>query len=294
MNKEELIEVFNKSKTIAEICKQLYGKKNGGMHNRVLKLFKELNYDWDAHILEINDKKKKYCLNCGEEITRKYATKFCCSSCAAKYNNKNRAPMSEGTKSAISEGLKKYNSEITEEEKWKRYCKRYNLNITFENYLEKIYRSRHNYNKLKERKKEQHYCVVCGKELDGYKTMFCSQKCVETYNTKLYNDYIERWKRGEESGCTPSYKIHKYVKRYLIEKNNNCCEECGWGKENKYTGNVPLQIHHIDGDCSNNSEKNLQLLCPNCHALTENFGSRNKNSKRVFRRQKLFKQEIIK
>ncbi len=44
----------------------------------------------------------------------------------------------------------------------------------------------------------------------------------------------------------------------------------------------------------NNSEDNLQLLCPNCHALTENFGSRNKNSKRVFRKQKLFSQEIIK
>ena len=33
----------------------------------------------------------------------------------------------------------------------------------------------------------------------------------------------------------------------------------------------------------NNSEENLQLLCPNCHAMTENFGSRNKKSTRTYR-----------
>ena len=39
-------------------------------------------------------------------------------------------------------------------------------------------------------------------------------------------------------------------------------------------------MHHIDGDCTNNKMENLQLLCPNCHSLTSNFGSLNKNSKR--------------
>ena len=24
-------------------------------------------------------------------------------------------------------------------------------------------------------------------------------------------------------------------------------------------------VHHIDGNCTNNKEENLQLLCPNCH-----------------------------
>jgi predicted HNH restriction endonuclease len=47
------------------------------------------------------------------------------------------------------------------------------------------------------------------------------------------------------------------------------------------TGNIPLQIHHIDGDATNNKEENLQLLCPNCHTLTENYGSLNKNATRV-------------
>ena len=34
----------------------------------------------------------------------------------------------------------------------------------------------------------------------------------------------------------------------------------------------------------NNQENNLELLCPNCHALTENFGSRNSNCTRIDKR----------
>lgn len=66
--------------------------------------------------------------------------------------------------------------------------------------------------------------------------------------------------------------------RNMFEKNNCKCEKCGWGEVNKYTGRIPLQIHHMDGNCKNNNEENLQLLCPNCHSLTDNFGSTNKKA----------------
>lgn len=61
-------------------------------------------------------------------------------------------------------------------------------------------------------------------------------------------------------------------------KYNYKCQLCGWGEMNKYTNKVPLQVHHIDGNSENNNEDNLLLLCPNCHSLTENFGSKNKNA----------------
>lgn len=64
----------------------------------------------------------------------------------------------------------------------------------------------------------------------------------------------------------------------MLEKVGNKCEKCGWGVENPYTHKIPLQIHHKDGNSLNNKEDNLQVLCPNCHTLTENFGSRNKNA----------------
>ena len=74
-----------------------------------------------------------------------------------------------------------------------------------------------------------------------------------------------------------------------MKKKNNACELCGWNKMNPHTNRIPLQIHHIDGDCTNNKEENLQLLCPNCHSLSDNYGSTNKNSKREYRKQKLNK-----
>lgn len=72
----------------------------------------------------------------------------------------------------------------------------------------------------------------------------------------------------------------------MFEKFNNKCQLCGWGIENPFTHKIPLQVHHIDGNCLNNKEDNLQLLCPNCHSLTATFGSLNKNSKRIDRRTK--------
>ena len=69
-----------------------------------------------------------------------------------------------------------------------------------------------------------------------------------------------------------------FVRKYLFRKYNNKCQRCGWGETNKSTGLVPLQIHHIDGDALNNDINNIELLCPNCHSLTDNFGSRNKNA----------------
>ena len=122
------------------------------------------------------------------------------------------------------------------------------------------------------------YCLNCGKEIILYKSTygkFCSNECCSKY---AHKDYIEKWKKGEKTGMKGKYLISNAIRKYLFEKYNNACQICGWSKVNKYTGNVPLQIHHIDGDCTNNKEENLQLLCPNCHSLTENFGRRNKNA----------------
>ncbi len=46
--------------------------------------------------------------------------------------------------------------------------------------------------------------------------------------------------------------------------------------KNVVMSNSILQFHHVDGDTSNNSPENIQLLCPNCHAKTENYMALNK------------------
>jgi 5-methylcytosine-specific restriction endonuclease McrA len=51
------------------------------------------------------------------------------------------------------------------------------------------------------------------------------------------------------------------------------CELCGidsWmGKP------LNVQLHHKNGDGTDNRLPNLQFLCPNCHSQTETYGGRN-------------------
>jgi len=50
-----------------------------------------------------------------------------------------------------------------------------------------------------------------------------------------------------------------------------CCDLTTWlGRP------VPLELHHRDGDRTNNTLDNLELVCPNCHALTDNYRGKNK------------------
>ncbi len=125
---------------------------------------------------------------------------------------------------------------------------------------------------------EKSKCKNCGKEIIKYPERcneFCSRKCHKKYE---YDQYIIRWKNNEEDGVIGKFSLSKQIKKYLFEKYNNKCEQCNWGEENIFTNKIPLHIHHVDGNSLNNKEVNLKLLCPNCHSLTDNFGSRNKNA----------------
>lgn len=70
------------------------------------------------------------------------------------------------------------------------------------------------------------------------------------------------------------YQSYKLKLRILREKiKDHRCENC------KLTHwlfkDIPLELHHINGDKYDNRLDNLQLLCPNCHAQTDNYRGKN-------------------
>lgn len=121
------------------------------------------------------------------------------------------------------------------------------------------------------------YCLNCGKVLNNRQTKYCSNICQTDYQ---YKQYINKWKLGEETSLSGEYGISQHIRRYLMDKYSCKCQLCGWGETNLYTNTVPLEIHHIDGNYKNNNEDNLQLICPNCHSLTETYKSHNKNGRK--------------
>lgn len=46
---------------------------------------------------------------------------------------------------------------------------------------------------------------------------------------------------------------------------------------------IPLELHHIDRDVSNNLLENLQILCPTCHALTHILINKIKRNNKILK-----------
>lgn len=66
-----------------------------------------------------------------------------------------------------------------------------------------------------------------------------------------------------------------HLKRRLITAGlkRERCERCGI---DSWRGRpLSLQLHHVNGVGDDNRLDNLEILCPNCHSQTENWGGRN-------------------
>lgn len=71
----------------------------------------------------------------------------------------------------------------------------------------------------------------------------------------------------------------RIINAQLKERKCECCGNRDWnGKP------IPLQIHHRNGDRTDNRLENLQILCPNCHAQTENYCGGNQQKRQHTRK----------
>lgn len=135
-------------------------------------------------------------------------------------------------------------------------------------------------------------CEICGKEFDVInfrKTIakYCSRECYYKAMTKIGSIDVECFVCGKKFKRSPSQIKTKYKKlccsiecrgklmrtqkpggattsrkwletRGKIEK----CERCGYSEHPEI-----LVVHHRDRDRKNNDISNLEILCPNCHAM---------------------------
>ena len=116
------------------------------------------------------------------------------------------------------------------------------------------------------------YSVIGGSYLNAMKSMILelnldvSHFTGQSWNKDNFN--YERFKYGVAIKTSHAIDALIHIRGHKCE----CCEQIEWlGQQ------IPLEVHHKDGDSLNNEMSNLELLCPNCHALTKNYRGRNIN-----------------
>lgn len=156
-------------------------------------------------------------------------------------------------------------------------------------------------------------CKNCDIDLVGkdYRAKYCSRSCAAAMNNKLFPKKIRQTpilvctcdlntleyftqctKHPERSMQTPSawlngawrggtdISLSKIIREFLLKKVNYACEKCGFNTVHPDDGRSILEVNHIDGNGLNHSPNNLEVICPNCHALTSSYRGRNVGSGR--------------
>lgn len=126
--------------------------------------------------------------------------------------------------------------------------------------------------------------VVAG---GNYKTLKAK---IKEQNLDISHFTGQCWNKGLKVKSSPSKPLNEILVEYstysstklkkrLFKKGikNKICEKCFlkvWSKKP-----IPLEIHHINGINTDHRLENLQVICPNCHAQTDNYRGKNKLKK---------------
>jgi len=154
-------------------------------------------------------------------------------------------------------------------------------------------------------------CKKCGKEFEPIKGLisYCSLECRNS------RDWTEEDKKKKSVSAKNSEKLKKqlnsirteevydkivktkkqnHIKKILesnykdlsfeslrfriLYEQENKCNHCGL---DKWLGkDIILELEHKDGNNKNNDRSNLEMICPNCHSLTQTWRGRNKRERR--------------
>ena len=112
------------------------------------------------------------------------------------------------------------------------------------------------------------------------------RKAIKHFNLDTSHFTGQAWNKGKK--LDPRQPIEKYLNNELTIqsyklKNRLLKEEvfkhvCSNCKLSKWLDQpIPLELDHVNGDNKDNRLINLRLLCPNCHALTPTYRSKNRS-----------------
>lgn len=136
------------------------------------------------------------------------------------------------------------------------------------------------------------------KQAGGNQTVL--KKKIEEFNIDISHFTGQAWSKGktaqtderiaqlaisqeirsfEEVFCENS-QVTQHCLRGYIERHQTIHYKCSvCGCDGKWqNGIIKLEIHHINGINNDNRIENLTYLCPNCHALIENYRGKNKEN----------------
>jgi hypothetical protein len=101
--------------------------------------------------------------------------------------------------------------------------------------------------------RKENPCVVCGQLiLSSLRKKICSRSC--SNKNRIGIQY-------KINSPKDKVKAQRSIKQRLLKERGEKCERCGFQKYNI------LQMHHKDRDRNNNNMNNMEIICPNCHAI---------------------------
>jgi len=112
------------------------------------------------------------------------------------------------------------------------------------------------------------------------------KKAVDYFQLDISHFTGQAWNKGKRLPARQSIEmylenkvpIQSYKLKNRLLKEGVFKHQCMNCKRSKWLDQpVPLELDHIDGNNKNNRLDNLRLLCPNCHALTPTYRSKNRS-----------------